>query len=480
MRLNILTRLLLGYFMILIGSSLISGFLIYKLRDFSLEANQVLILENRLQDYTKKLTEALLSQMRYEKKFAVLQDQMLYNQFIVAKGDFLQNLLEVQSLPSSITEKNSLSDIREKFDRYEALVENELKSPRGKKRESTEGSREKEELINGIFNQLNELKETSKENNLRRFRELGQAQEASMNFIIYVGAGTLGLIILISLIITRGITRPISQLVGKTREMAEGTYRGDLKIKSPPEVARLNQAFNEMCEQLNKVDKMKSDFFSIMSHELRTPLTSIREGTNLLLEGVGGHLNEKQEKLIGIVSEESSRLIELVNSLLDLAKMEAGMMPFNFSQVEITPVITLAAQLLEPLLITKNIKLHLEVPAALPAIRLDSERMLQAIKNLLANAIKFSPDGGTIRLSLQNRPGFLEVAVGDQGPGIPRDQWKKIFEKFRQVELPGRSSVKGTGLGLAIVQQIVTAHGGKVWVESEIGKGSTFFFALPR
>lgn len=352
---------------------------------------------------------------------------MLYNQFIVAKGDFLQNLLEVQSLPSSITEKNSLSDIREKFDRYEALVENELKSPRGKKRESTEGSREKEELINGIFNQLNELKETSKENNLRRFRELGQAQEASMNFIIYVGAGTLGLIILISLIITRGITRPISQLVGKTREMAEGTYRGDLKIKSPPEVARLNQAFNEMCEQLNKVDKMKSDFFSIMSHELRTPLTSIREGTNLLLEGVGGHLNEKQEKLIGIVSEESSRLIELVNSLLDLAKMEAGMMPFNFSQVEITPVITLAAQLLEPLLITKNIKLHLEVPAALPAIRLDSERMLQAIKNLLANAIKFSRTAGQFVCLCKIDRGSWRSPSETRGPGSPGTSGKKYL-----------------------------------------------------
>jgi two-component system sensor histidine kinase GlrK len=134
---------------------------------------------------------------------------------------------------------------------------------------------------------------------------------------------------------------------------------------------------------------------------------------------------------------------------------------------------------MEPLLVTKKIHLDLDLPGTRTAVTLDNERIMQVIKNLLANAIRFSAEGGTIRISLKQRPGFLEVAVRDRGPGIPPDHLKHIFEKFRQVELPGGLSPKGTGLGLAIVKQIITAHGGKVWAESEIGKGSTFFFTLP-
>jgi two-component system sensor histidine kinase GlrK len=483
MRLNILTRLIAGYFIILLGSSLISGFIIYELRDFSVETNRILILENQIQEYTRKLTDAILSQVRYEKKYALLKDSLLYDQFLQAKGEFLQNLTEARALPIGPRETTLLAEITRLHEKYEALAEKELKALRSKVRrprsEWDNLNKEKDEAVNTIIRYLDGLKEISLQNNLRRFRELGQAQEASMQFIIYIGGAALLLIVMISWVITRSITRPIGLLVDKTREMAEGRYQGDLKIKSPPEVARLNRAFNDMCERLNKIDKMKSDFFSVMSHELRTPLTSIREGTNLLLEGVGGDLKEKQKKLLGIISEESNRLIELVNSLLDLAKMEAGMMPFHFSQMDISPVLTITAQLLEPLLVSKKINLKLDYPETGPPVRVDNERLMQVIKNLLANAIRFSPEEGTIQVSLKARDGFLEIAVRDQGPGMPPDQLKHIFEKFRQVELPGGLPSKGTGLGLAIVKQIITAHGGKVWAESEIGKGSSFFITLP-
>lgn len=482
MRLNILTRLIAGYFLILLGSSLISGFIIYELRDFSVETNRVLIQENRLQEYSRKLTDALLSQVRYEKKYVLLRDTLLYDQYVQVKGEFLQNLMEARTLPSGAREKTLLAEIALHHEQHHELVEEGWKSLSARGRhprpELETLNKKKEELVNAIIGRLEGVKELSQQNSLRRLRELGETQEASLQFIIYGGAAALILIVIISWFVTRSITRPIGLLVDKTKEMAEGRYQGDLDIKSPPEVARLNRAFNDMCAQLNKIDQMKSDFFSVMSHELRTPLTSIREGTNLLLEGVGGALQEKQKKLLGIISEESNRLIELVNSLLDLAKMEAGMMPFHFSPLDISPVITIAAQLIEPLLVSKKIRLTLDYPETGPPVRVDSERIMQVIKNLLANAIRFSPEGGTIRVSSKSRGGFQEIAVQDQGPGIPPDQLKHIFEKFRQVEMPGGMSSKGTGLGLAIVKQIITAHGGKVWAESEIGKGSTFLFTL--
>ncbi len=487
MRPNILTRLISGYLIILLGSSLISGLVIFELRDFSVETNEILVQENRIQEYTRKLTDALLSQSRYEKKYSILKDPAIYNQYLQAQEDFRQQLAEVRAIPGGTRENALLAQISQGQQQYSSLIEEILPVPRlknrtaMKEREQAKEKKEqaKEEAVNQLIGQLEQLRISAQQNNLERIRKLGEAQETSLRFIIYIGAVALCLIVVISVFITRSITRPIALLVEKTKEMAEGGYRGDLKIQSPPEVARLNRAFNAMCEQLNKIDKMKSDFFSVMSHELRTPLTSIREGTSLLLEGVGGSLNEKQQKLMGIVSEESNRLIDLVNSLLDLSKMEAGMMHFNFSRINPLPLFTIAAQLLEPLLVNKKITLRLELPESLPAVPLDSDRILQVLKNLLGNAIKFTPEGGVITVTAGVQSRGIKVTIEDNGPGISGDQLKWIFEKFRQVPTSGAPMIKGTGLGLAIVKQIITAHGGRVWAESEPGRGSTFYFTLP-
>jgi two-component system sensor histidine kinase GlrK len=487
MRLNILTRLISGYLIILLGSSLISGLVIFELRDFSVETNQILVQENRIQEYTRKLTDALLSQSRFEKKYSILKDPTIYDQYLQAQEDFRQQLAEVRTIPGGERERGLLARIAQAQQVYSALIEEVLPVPRLKnraalkewERANEEREQTKEEAVNQLIGQLEQLRISAQQNNLERIRKLGEAQETSLRFIIYIGAVALGLIVIISVFITRSITRPIALLVEKTKEMAQGKYPGDLKIQSPPEVARLSQAFNAMCEQLNKIDKMKSDFFSVMSHELRTPLTSIREGTSLLLEGVGGTLNEKQQKLMGIVSEESNRLITLVNSLLDLTKMEAGMMQFNFSRINPLPLFTIAAQLLEPLLVNKKIDLRLELPESLPGVSLDNDRILQVLKNLLGNAIKFTPEGGTISVAAAVQSEVIQVSVQDTGPGIPGDQLQLIFDKFRQFTSPGAPMVKGTGLGLAIVKQIITAHGGKVWAESKPGRGSTFFFTLP-
>jgi two-component system sensor histidine kinase GlrK len=487
MRLNILTRLIAGYLIILLGSSLISGLVIFELRDFSVETNEILLQENRIQEYTRKLTDALLSQSRYEKKYSILKDPAIYNQYLQAQEDFRQQLAELRTISGGTRESALLAQIGKGHQVYSSLTEEVLPVPRLKnraalkEREQAKEEREQtqEEAVNQLIGELEQVRISSQQNNLERIRKLGEAQETSLRFIVYIGAVALGLIVVISVLITRSITRPIALLVEKTKEMAQGNYPEDLKIQSPPEVARLSQAFNAMCEQLNKIDKMKSDFFSVMSHELRTPLTSIREGTSLLLEGVGGTLNEKQQKLMGIVSEESNRLIELVNSLLDLSKMEAGMMRFHFSRINPLPMFTIAAQLLEPLLVNKRLTLRLELPESLPAVQVDNDRILQVLKNLLGNAIKFTPEGGTITIAAAVQSGVIQVSVKDSGPGISGDQLPLIFEKFRQVPTSGTPMVKGTGLGLTIVKQIISAHGGKVWAESEPGRGSTFYFTLP-
>jgi two-component system sensor histidine kinase GlrK len=268
-------------------------------------------------------------------------------------------------------------------------------------------------------------------------------------------------------------------MMNKTKEISRGVFKGNLNVSSPPEISELARAFNSMCDKLNEIDKMKSDFFSSMSHELRTPLTSIKEGTNLLLEGVGGNMSVKQNRILTIISEESNRLIDLVNSLLDLSKLEAGMMPFNFTGADIRPLIDKSISETEPLAAAKNIGLKMAIAQDLPIIKMDCERILQVLRNLIGNAIKFTPDGGHVTISTQPANGGIKVAVADTGRGIPKESLNMVFDKFEQVPTAGCNKIEGTGLGLAIVKYIINTHGGMVWAESELGQGSTFIFVLP-
>jgi two-component system sensor histidine kinase GlrK len=283
---------------------------------------------------------------------------------------------------------------------------------------------------------------------------------------------------MLSIFITLSITRPLAEMKRKTAEISSGIYEADLTLTSPPEIAALGASFNLMCEKLKAVDQMKSDFYALMSHELRTPLTSIKEGTNLFLEGQVGDVTEKQKKILSIIAEESNRLIELVNSLLDIAKLEAGMVAYNFSTTDLNPLVMRAIKEVTPLADAKRITVEKDLHI-LPPVPLDAERFLQALRNLIGNALKFTPRGGTVTIGTRPVEHGVAISVADTGPGIPTEHAAVIFDKYRQAAVAGAHKLQGTGLGLAIVKHIVQDHGGKVWVESEVGRGSIFTMVLP-
>jgi two-component system, NtrC family, sensor histidine kinase GlrK len=212
----------------------------------------------------------------------------------------------------------------------------------------------------------------------------------------------------------------------------------------------------------------------MISHELRTPLTTIKEGSSLLLDRVAGPVTEKQEKLLGILAAETRRLIELVNSILDLSKMEAGMMSYTLEEGSVGPLIEQAVTEMAPLMETRRIRLETLISDELPLSRIDTERILQVLRNLIGNAIKFTPEGGRITVYARGSDTGVEVTVEDTGVGIPKEHLATIFERFQTADRK-----KGTGLGLAIVKHIITAHGGKVWVENRPGGGAIFAFVLP-
>jgi two-component system sensor histidine kinase GlrK len=481
MKLSIFSRLIIGYLAIFILAMTVSIYAILQLRQLEEVTRSILFVDNRLVDYEKKLTDILLSMMRYERKFIIMKDEGIYNQFLLAKGDFSTQLEEIMAISDSGNVRDLLSRVDQLHKRYQFLFEEEVAYLRsGEQYRDEKYEEEKEYAIDGIMDALKSLRAYTQRSTYKKVNALSEADVNASKVAIVMGIVSLIFGLTISIFITINITKPLLTIKNKTREIAEGKFGRDLTLSSPPEIEELAKSFNSMCARLEAIEKMKSDFFSLMSHELRTPLTTIKEGTNLYIEGLEeGTATEKQKRLLNIINEECNRLINLVNSLLDLSKMEAGMMTYNFSKTDLAPLIMKTSDEMEPLAETKNIKLETEIGRELPHIDIDAERIMQALRNLVGNAVKFTPSDGNIRIYARSDDRGIKVSVSDTGCGISKEKNEAVFDKYHQAALANSGKVKGTGLGLSIVRQIINAHGGKVWVENTTEQGSTFSFVLP-
>jgi NtrC-family two-component system sensor histidine kinase KinB len=231
---------------------------------------------------------------------------------------------------------------------------------------------------------------------------------------------------------------------------------------------------------LKEVDRIKSDFVSAASHEFRTPLTSIMMSTGLLLDRAVGEVNQKQEQLLGVIEEDCNRLTQLVNDLLDLSRMESGKMEIVKEANRLSNIIQAALNPLNAQLATAQVKAAVNPAIAnLPPLYVDANKIVQVFNNLFSNAMRYTPKGGKIAIDAQAEGRMVLISVADTGSGIPKEFQDKIFDKFIQVKNSDGYTSGGAGLGLAIVKEIITAHGGKIWVESEPDQGSTFKFYLP-
>ncbi len=480
MRLSIFSRLMFGYFAIFSLVILVSVYAILRLHQLNTGTRHILNIDNRILDYEEKLADAILSQLRYEKKYVLTKDILLYEQYLSAKADFAKFLSELLRIVDTPEKKDSLNRARLEYQRFQSLIDKETEYVRQNQSYSKRWyEQEMEKASDGVLEELKKLEVYSRYDIQQRMKMLGESSASARKLVIAMSAIAIVLIIVTSFLNTRSITKPLRVLMEKTKEISKGVFNEDLNIASPPEISELTGAFNSMCGKLKMVDKMKSDFFSSMSHELRTPLSSIKEGIGLLRDGVGGAIPEKQKRLLAILSEESKRLINLVNSLLDLSKMEAGMMTYTFEPGGLAPLIERASTEMIPLVEAKKIGLNTKVDEGLPAVKIDREKILQVLRNLIGNAVKFTPEGGQVRVAARLVNRGVEVSVSDTGPGISAENLTTIFEKFHQAQLKNANYMKGTGLGLAIVKHVITAHGGSVWAESEPGHGSSFIFVLP-
>lgn len=238
--------------------------------------------------------------------------------------------------------------------------------------------------------------------------------------------------------------------------------------------------FNNITKE-KEIDKLKSDFIAVVSHELKTPVSAMMGFSTLIEDGIAGEVNDTQVEYLQKIQSQGQRLIRLINDLLDFSKLEAGQMNIYYQLVDIYEIIIEIVEILRPLVDEKNMQIIYNVPEDIDPINVDSDKLKQILINLIGNAIKFTPENtGIIEINVSKiSNNQVLFYVKDNGIGIPEKNLEKLFERFYQVDNSSTRKYGGTGLGLAIVKKLVEIHKGRIWVESKISEGSTFFFTLP-
>ncbi len=254
------------------------------------------------------------------------------------------------------------------------------------------------------------------------------------------------------------------------------------------EIEAKNRELQASNERLRELDRLKSNFLATVSHELRTPLTSIIGYSEMLVQGMAGPINSEQDEYIRTILEKGESLLHLISSILDLTQIEAGRMRLSFAPTDLADLVKQAVSAVAPQAQKKGLLLESSVPPQLERAAVDRDKLRQCLVNLLANSVKFTPEGGKVILQVvpeapagtlpPGQRGFLLV-VQDSGIGIPPEERQRIFESFYQVDQSSTRQYGGAGLGLAIVKSFVEAHGGRVRVDSEVGSFSRFTLALP-
>jgi len=477
---TIFTRIMIGYLAIFIPAVAMSAYAFSQLIRSRTASGEILKIDSRTKDLVQKIADSILTQVRFERKYMLTKDEDLIKQFELAKEDVYSRIDEAVSVADNAQKQEILNRIKSSYDIYRYTFEEEVRFAKEQQSYAEDEYKEKKEkTVDGILLDLKNLRLYSEQDAYEKMERLGKSVAETNNVAIAIASCFIILGIIISIFITRSITLPISIMRRKTKRVAGGDFDIGLDLSSPPEIGELARDFNMMCGKLKDMDKMKTDFFSLMAHELRTPLACIKEGTSLLQKHGRNDVQEKREEILAIIKEESDRLTDLVNSLLDLSRMEAGMVTLHLEKCDIGHLIQKAVFGLGTLAMTKNASIGMEIQRDIQPVNMDAERILQVLRNLIGNAIKFTPAGGQISISAQLAKEGLKVSIADTGPGIAREDLTLIFDKFRQGTMTNYNTIKGTGLGLAIVKHIVSAHGGKVWVESEVGHGSVFIFVLP-
>jgi signal transduction histidine kinase len=502
---KIRTQISLGYLSLVVLMVAVTLYLMAEIRLLNLTNRDLSNVDFRARTEEEKQGRLIEDIFVCDQKYLVTQDPDYFERMINLEKAYDSSFASLDQLLVSSPERAKASEIEKTYLEYKDIFN---------RRMALEGAVPTEGLIS-LDNRKFDLTQTLR----RQYSELAQAtvdvtqkrllsselvRRRARQIALTAGLSSIALAVGLSLFLARRISKPLLKLIAGTRMIAAGKFRTLIRLIRHDEFGELAQAFNSMAKQLGELDELKKGFVSHVSHELRSPLASMLATNDLLLSEAVGSLNEKQKRLVTISREKSDMLSHRINDLLDLSRIEARAMEYLLEPSDVVSILKSAIESASPLLREKNLHIVTECETDSSQATIDARRVIQVVENLLSNAIKFSRENTTIRVGCRRTLGqqlvpvfetwngnghvsptcdpqgeYVVISVEDEGIGIPVGETMKIFERFYQAKHGNEASRTGTGLGLAISQSIIEAHNGVIWVESEVGQGSRFHFAMP-
>lgn len=295
-------------------------------------------------------------------------------------------------------------------------------------------------------------------------------------FLLWGGVLALGVAMAFTFVLSRRMSAPIQALTSAASRLGQGDFSQRVNVQTKDEVGELGRTFNSMADDLTRAEQLRRNMVADAAHELRTPLSNIRG----YLEAIRDGLMQPDDSTLDSVYEEALLLSKLVEDLQELSLADAGQLQMVRQPEDMAVSIKSAVSATQPQADAKGVSLTVDLPEVLPHCNMDYHRIGQVLRNLLDNALAHTPEGGSITISARESGNQVEVAVSDTGEGIPREDLPNIFERFYRVDKSRARATGGSGLGLTIAKRLVEAHGGRIEVQSELGKGSRFSFTVPR
>ncbi len=483
-RLSIFSRLAIGCLAIVLVMGAVNLYALFQLRELTELSTQLVSYHYPAIAGAKRLLSSLYAQLRSEKQYLAVHDVEFVSYFKEESEEFRRAVESMLAAEQSDEGRELLHRITHLQATYrDGFLKNQGRLARNVvPAASGEYERGRDALIERInvglesYIKFHEEKVSTVISDSRASSAQAEAVTRQLVLLaVAVGLGFAGLA-------SYSILRPLRRIQNHIQKIGQGTFGTTVQIEAPSDLTELVEAVNWMAKKLQELEDMKQEFFAHVSHELRTPLASIQEGTQLLLDEIPGRLTGEQRETLRIMAASSRRLIHLISTILDLSKMEAGMMEYRIVLSDLLAIADTSVSKIRLLADAKNVQIVAEAPEERVFVPADAARMEQVLDNLLSNALKFSPAGGVVRLQMHpdRRAQVVRIVVSDNGPGIAQDDLPYLFERFYQGRRQAGSGMAGSGLGLALAKKVVEAHHGDIWVESELGKGTTVHVVLPQ
>jgi two-component system sensor histidine kinase GlrK len=478
MNLTINKKMMMGFGIIIILMITANAYILYQLITISNTAKVTFASEVKSIAIAKHLQSLLYEEERNAYKYWISYDKIYFDLFVGGSKRFKKvgdSLLITQSNPGG---KQLIKNIQRTHDWFISQV---TPFDQGKRLLKTKISKLEEQqhadsilTLHTNLNDFIQINQVSIENAITNVETI-TSRSSGVSLILTLC--TLIAAIMLAVIISRTITKPIKVLIRGTEQIARGSFE-PIKVASRDEIAKLAGAVNDMSDKLKKIDEHKSELMHHIAHELRNPFQIILAALYKLNLQKIGPLNEEQIRLLESIHRNTTASTNFTNQLLDIAKIDAGMMEYNLKPIDLLSLVTPIVDNARLIASQKEITIILH-PEPIPIIFVDEEKIFAVVSNLLSNAIKYTGRSGKITVYLSRVGNNAKISVEDSGIGIAQEELAKVFNKFFQAKNALQISSKGTGIGLALVKAYTEGHGGKVSVKSVLGVGTTFQVELP-